>query len=371
MIVKASIISLSLLLSPFMAYAHGDEDHSEQSHTPQSGTMATMGLGEKPQRLPDGSVFMPKATQHKLALRTLVSSESRVAQTLELNGHVVMDPNTSGLVQPLQAGRLMAGPNGLPMLGQRVRKGEVLAQVIPSVSAIDLANQQTQIADWQVRVQLAQKELARLQSLANSVPRKDIDAAKSEVAGLHAQMKALKKGVTQAELLLSPVDGVIASATAINGQVVESKEVLFEIIDPQRLMVEAFAYDLGIAARVVSANIQGEKGDLSFVGSGRALREGSIPLLFRTNNATNLVLGQPVKLIAQTDQYAQGVVLPISAIVKNAANEPIVWLHEAPESFRAESVQVQPLNSDQVVVSGLKPQQRVVVKGVTLLNQIR
>ena len=371
MIVKASIISMSLLLSPFMAYAHGDEDHSEQSHTPQSGTMATMGLGEKPQRLPDGSVFMPKATQHKLALRTLLSAESRVAQTLELNGHVVMDPNTSGLVQPLQAGRLMAGPNGLPMLGQRVKKGEVLAQVIPSVSAIDLANQQTQIADWQVRVQLAQKELARLQSLANSVPRRDIDAAKSEVAALHAQMKALKKGVTQAELLLSPVDGVIASATAINGQVVESKEVLFEIIDPQRLMVEAFAYDPNIAARVVSANVLGESGELSFIGSGRALREGSIPLLFRTKNATNLVLGQPVKLIVQTDQYSQGVVLPISAIVKNAVNEPIVWLHEAPESFRAESVQVQPLNSDQVVVSGLKPQQRVVVKGVTLLNQIR
>lgn len=365
--VNSLILSMSLLLSPFIVYAHGDEDHS----TPTSGNMAVASVGEKPQRLPDGRVFMPKATQRKLELRTLVSSESRVAQTLELNGHVVMDPNTSGLVQPLQAGRLQSGPNGLPILGQRVRKGEVLAQVIPSVSAIDLANQQTQIADWQVRVQLAQKELARLQSLANSVPRKDIDAAKSEVAALHAQMKALKKGVTQAELLLSPVDGVIASATAINGQVVESKEVLFEIIDPQRLMVEAFAYDPQIAARIVSANIQGESGDLSFIGSGKALREGSIPLLFGSNNATDLVLGQPVKLIAQTNQSSTGTVLPISAIVKNAANESIVWLHEAPESFRAESVQVQPLNSDQVVVSGLKPLQRVVVKGVTLLNQIR
>jgi membrane fusion protein, heavy metal efflux system len=365
--VNSLILSMSLLLSPFIVYAHGDEDHS----TPTSGNMAVASVGEKPQRLPDGRVFMPKDTQRKLELRTLVSSESRVAQTLELNGHVVMDPNTSGLVQPLQAGRLQAGPNGLPTLGQRVKKGDVLAQVIPSVSAIDLANQQTQIADWQVRVQLAQKELARLQSLANSVPRKDIDAAKSEVAALHAQMKALKKGVTQAELLLSPVDGVIASATAINGQVVESKEVLFEIIDPQRLMVEAFAYDPQIAARIVSANIQGESGDLSFIGSGKALREGSIPLLFRSNNATDLVLGQPVKLIAQTNQSVTGTVLPISAIVKNAANEPIVWLHEAPESFQAESVQVQPLNSDQVVVSGLKPLQRVVVKGVTLLNQIR
>ena len=78
-----------------------------------------------------------------------------------------------------------------------------------------------------------------------------------------------------------------------------------------------------------------------------------------------------MKLIAQTNQSVTGTVLPISAIVKNAANEPIVWLHEAPESFLAESVQIQPLNSDQVVVSGLKPQQRVVVKGVTLLNQIR
>ncbi len=371
MIVKTSLISMALFLLPMAAFAHGDEDHSTPHDTSQPASMVATGLGEKPQRLPDGRVFMPKTTQHKLGLTTLLSSEEQVAQTLELNGHVVMDPNTSGLVQPLQAGRLVAGPNGLPVLGQRVRKGEVLAEVLPSVAAIDLANQQTQIADWQVRVGLAQKELARLQSLANSVARKDIDAAKAEVAALHAQMNALKKGVTQAEKLVSPVDGVIASAAAINGQVVESKEILFEIIDPQRLMIEAFAYDPNIVAHVVSANTAGENNSLSFVGSGKALREGSIPLLFRTNKATNLVLGQPVKLIAQTNQHQQGTVLPVSAIVKNAANEPIVWLHEAPESFRAEPVQIQPLNSDQVVVSGLKPQQRVVVTGVTLLNQIR
>ena len=38
------------------------------------------------------------------------------------------------------------------------------------------------------------------------------------------------------------------------GQVVDAKEVLFEIVDPIRLAVEALAYDIGIAKTLVSAS---------------------------------------------------------------------------------------------------------------------
>ncbi|WP_116472922.1 efflux RND transporter periplasmic adaptor subunit [Zobellella maritima] len=365
------MFSLALLLSPLLVQAHGDEDHGDVSHAEPAGSNSTLLTSDKPRRLPDGRVFLPKETQRRLALRTLVPEEQQVARTVMLNGHVVMDPNASGRVQPLQAGRLMAGPSGLPLLGQKVAKGEILAQVMPAVSTFDLATQAAQIADWEVRRQLAEKELGRLRNLSTVVPRKEIDAAEAELAGLTAQIKALKQGVIKPELLLSPIDGVIASSSVVNGQVVESKEIVFEVVDPARLLIEAQVYDPKVANRIVSASIPNDTTPLTYIGSGKALREGALPLLFRAQDAQDLVLGQLLTIVAQTDQTLRGMPLPASAIVKNAANESVVWLHVDPEYFVAEPVQVQPLDGEQVVVTGLREQQRVVVQGATLLNQIR
>ncbi len=368
--IQIPILSL-VLLSPLLVQAHGDEDHGASGHAEPAGNPGVMFAGDKPRRLPDGRVFLPKETQRRLALLTLVPEERLVARTVELNGHVVMDPNASGRVQPLQAGRLMAGPSGLPLLGQKVAKGEILAQVTPAVSTFDLATHAAQIADWEARRQLAEKELARLRKLTSVVARKEIDVAAAELAGLSAQIKALKQGVVKPELLLSPIDGVIASSSVVNGQVVESKEIVFEIIDPARLLIEAQVYDPRVANRIISANIPSDTTPLTYIGSGKTLREGAVPLLFRAENARDLVLGQLLNIVAQTNQTLRGMPLPASAIVKNAANEPVVWLHVDAEYFVAEPVQVQPLDGEQVVVTGLREQQRVVVQGATLLNQIR
>ena len=53
-----------------------------------------------PQRLPDGSVFLPKPAQRQLGVRTLVTEAGELPRLFELNGKVVMDPNAGGKVQP-------------------------------------------------------------------------------------------------------------------------------------------------------------------------------------------------------------------------------------------------------------------------------
>ncbi|RYY81089.1 MAG: efflux RND transporter periplasmic adaptor subunit, partial [Comamonadaceae bacterium] len=106
------------------------------------GDVAPAAASNAPRRLPDGSVFLPKTSQRQLAVRTLLTERRQAPRTVELTGRVVMDPNAGGRVQPTQAGRVEAGPRGLPRLGQFVRKGEVLAVVRSSASAIERANQQ-------------------------------------------------------------------------------------------------------------------------------------------------------------------------------------------------------------------------------------
>lgn len=364
------LLACLLALAMAQAGAHGDEDHSGDAAQPAPG-IAT----DKPQRLPDGSVFVPKEAQRRLAIRTVLGAEKTVARTVELNGHVVMDPNSGGRVQVMQSGRIEPGPKGLPLAGMKVVKGQLLAYLVPAVSSAERAGQQAELGELQVKSRLAEKQLNRLRELSGTVSQKEIEAQAAELAAARRRTAALSRASGR-EALLAPVGGVIAVANAVNGQVVEARDVLFEIIDPSRLMIEALAYDSKLVAGLADANLAGSQTPLAFVGGSSAFRDGALPVLFRLKRAgeardTPLALGQAVKVIAQTRDTIKGVPLPAASIVKNSANENIVWVHERAEVFRGVPVQVTPLDGANVVATGLKPGVRAVTAGATLINQIR
>ena len=64
------------------------------------------------------------------------------------------------------------------------------------------------------------------------MPRKDIEAAESEVVSLSERVAALGAGLSNRDALVAPVTGVIASSNAVAGQVVDARELVFEVIDP-------------------------------------------------------------------------------------------------------------------------------------------
>jgi cobalt-zinc-cadmium efflux system membrane fusion protein len=120
--------------------------------------------GSGPKRQPDGSVFLPKPAQRQIGVRTLLVELGELPRTHELAGKVVMDPNAGGKVQAIVAGRVTPGPRGLPLPGQAVKKGEVLAYVTPEVGGNSRS--------------LAESRLRRLRELSDTVPRKLIEEAK-------------------------------------------------------------------------------------------------------------------------------------------------------------------------------------------------
>ena len=98
-------------------------------------------------RLPDGSVNVPKAAQRRMGDPHVLAPESEAAATVELPGRVVMDPNASGRVQAVHGGRIEPGPKGLPVAGQSVKRGEVLAYVRHHAEPYALGSQQAQLAE--------------------------------------------------------------------------------------------------------------------------------------------------------------------------------------------------------------------------------
>lgn len=328
-------------------------------------------------RWPDGSVNVPKLAQRRMGLRTLLAPATSAAATVQLPGQVTVDPNAGGLVQAAHGGRLEPGPGGLPVVGQSVRKGQLLAYLRHHADPYAEANQRAEQAELRAARTIAEQRVKRLESLEGTVPRKDIEAARTELASLQQRERAVGASIASREALVSPVSGVIAQASALNGQVVDAKDVLFEIVDPQRLIVEASTADAALAGRIERATLAGVEGaTLRPLGAARTLKDGRLPILFRLRasgaQAPVLAVGQPVTVLAQTRERIQGVVLPAEAVVRNASNETVVYIKLSAERFLPQPVTVQPLDPRTVVAThGLAADNRVVVQGASLLNQIR
>ncbi|MBN8751063.1 MAG: efflux RND transporter periplasmic adaptor subunit [Variovorax sp.] len=366
---------LTMLAASIALTAHGAPGaHGPNGeHLDAPATTNTSGLA----RLPDGSVQVPMLAQRRMGVRTVIAAESDAAATIELSGRVSMDPNAGGLVQSALGGRVEAGPAGLPVAGQAVRKGEVLGYVRYAADPFAQANQRAQLAEARSNHAAAQQRVARLESLEGTVPRKEIEAARAELQGLNARMTQTAGSLGAREALTAPVAGTIARADARAGQIVEPRAVLFEVVDTTRLLVEATVADPGIGGRIGKATLRSPSGaSLVLVGAAASLRDGSLPLTFRATATDGkplpLAVGQPVTVIATLNETVKGYVLPTRAVVRNPANEPVVWIKSGAQRFIPQPVQYRALDASRVVVTqGLGADNRVVVEGASLIAQIR
>lgn len=367
--IQVAILAMASFLSAWAGPgAHGPNgEHLDQASSSTAGGLA---------RLPDGSVNVPKLAQRRMGLRTQLAPESEAAATIQLPGRVVPDPNASGQVQATHGGRIEPGPRGLPMAGQAVKQGDVLVFVRHHAEPFALAVQQSQRAELKAARALAEQRLHRLELLEGTVPRKDIDAARIEFQSLTEREQRIAASLDAREPLRAPVSGVIARADVKAGQIVDTREVLIEVVDPARLMVEASTPDVSLGGRLAGAHLAGVEGiKLELVGAARSLRDGMLPLNFRvavSAGAAPLAVGQPVTLVAALKERRKGIVLPASAVVRSPSNEPIVWIKTGAERFIPQPVQIQPLDAGTVLVTqGLSADNRVLVQGAALVAQIR
>ncbi len=374
LVALAAITLAGLLCAPGARAAPGAHGPGGEHLDAPGLTASASGLA----RLPDGSVNVPKTAQRRMAIRTVLAPESEAAATLELPGRVVVDPNAGGRVQAALGGRIEPGPRGLPSAGQAVRRGDVLAYVRPTTEPYALGNQQAQLAELRSQRTLAEQRVLRLEGLEGTVPRKEIEAARAEAQSLKQREGSIGQSLVAREALLAPLSGVIARADVLAGQVVEPRDILFEIVDPARVLIEATTSDAALPARIGAAHLQGVgEAKLKLLGAARALRDGVLPLSFsaraeKAGSALPLAIGQPVTVIVAIKERIKGLVLPAQAIVRNPANEPIVWIKSGAERYIPQPVQYRPLDANTVVVTqGLSADNRVVVQGAPLIAQIR
>lgn len=326
------------------------------------------------QRFADGAVFVPKATQRILALRTDFTEVKTYAGTVELPGRVIPDPNGVGYVQASVSGRLMPPSGGFPRLGTPVKAGDILAHVHPGVGAADVTTQQMQARELDQQLTLVTRRLERLRQIQTVVPRSQIEDAELELAGLTARRANLDRAPRHTEDLVAPVNGVIAAVQATAGQIAEPNAIIFQIIDPARFWVEALSYDAQAIAGSATARLaDGRTMALGYRGMGLAERNQAIPIQFNIEgDVKTLRAGQFLTVLATTLEEKSGVAVPRSAVLRGTNGQSLVFEHSNAERFVPREVRVEPLDAARVlIVSGIGAGQRIATQGAELLNQIR
>lgn len=361
----AALIGLALVALSWPALAHEGEDHGAPAYP----------AGDRAQRQSDGTLSVPKSTQRLLAIRTQIAAASTHRRTIELPGRIIPDPNASGYVQASAGGRVSAPEGGFPRLGTRVNKGDVLAYVTPPLQAIDVSDMRQRQGELDQQIAIVERRIARYDTLAQkgAVTQVQLDEARLELDGLRDRRVALDRARRQPEALEAPASGVVAEVSAVAGQMAQPNAVLFHIVDPARLWVEALSFDALTEAQNATVRIEGRALSLVYQGSGFAGRNQAVPVHFRIGSDTNgLRVGQFVTVLAATREEKQGIAVPRGSVVRSQGGTDVVFEHTAPETFTPRSVRIEPLDGEHVlVVTGLSPGARIVTQGAELLDQVR
>ncbi|MBN8445388.1 MAG: efflux RND transporter periplasmic adaptor subunit [Gammaproteobacteria bacterium] len=388
---------LTVLISPAL-WAH---EAMPTASSEKSALSSTATNSAAPRRLADGQLFFPKELQRHFALTTeLVKTAPQQASKI-LQAKVIADPRASGVVQSTQLAVLLAPADGLPMPGQSVQQGEILAWLQPVDTAIEQGNQQALLAEIDALIRITRDRVQRFTRLQSAVPKAELETAQTELAALERRREHIKKSVNQAIPVIATISGVVSKTAVSVGEVVEPKQLLFSLQNPTTWWVEAKAFTLPnglnaestVSARTIDTSavsaqaLKGQGLSLQYVGHSQEMQQQSIALWFKVassanagmdnNNAQQLVAEQPIEVLLPQGAAIEGIAVPKAALLKLDDGQQALWVHTEPEQFQLVRVATLPLDADRVLVTsglqsgGLQSGARVVVQGVQLLAQVR
>ncbi|MFM9848732.1 MAG: efflux RND transporter periplasmic adaptor subunit [Hyphomicrobiaceae bacterium] len=369
---RLSTAILAALLVGILLWPLGAWSQPKANLPSVPATMAT----DVPQRMADGSLFVPKATQHLLTVRTVLAEETKAPRTAQLIGTIIADPNSFGRVQVSRPGRIEAPPAGLAHVGKRVEKGELLGYLVPYIEAADKANIESQIAEAEARIAKQTTILKRYNERPGAVPQVKVDEVEGEINALRRKRAELQPSLVVREEIRAPLGGIISVANVAPGQIIESRDVVFEIVDPNHFWVEAIAHDASVVTGLSKAYAvlnTGEQLSLELGGVGLSLKQQATPITFKVvQGPPNLSVGRPVTVILQSTAEVSGILLPAASVVRASSGLAMVWVKTDAERFEPHTIRYEALDGQRVVVTaGLKPELRVVTEGATILSQVR
>lgn len=184
-----------------------------------------------------GPAQLAAAHPHRAALED-------AAPAVELPGRVVADPSAGGRVQAPFAGIVEPGPRACRCWNKAVRPARCWPGCAPAWRQWSARRASPSRPTWPLPPRGGRVARHPPGPAGGRRGAEDIDTAAPRPSSLARQHAALGTALGGREAL-RPLAGVVAAGLVLAGQRVEAGAELFELIRPDRLMVEALAYDAG------------------------------------------------------------------------------------------------------------------------------
>ncbi len=190
----------------------------------------------------------------RLGIATVAVERRGVARTRNVGGEVEAPSGNAVVITAPSAGLLQA-PNGLPVAGATVAKGQLLFRLVPLAAGereAPVATQQA-IDTSLARRDAAARRLQRTEQLLKdgAASRRQVEEAQSELAIAEAELKgardrlalAGRSGTSEAGVRLeAPHSGVVRAVHVRDGQTVAAAAPLVDLVSVDRVWVRVPVY---------------------------------------------------------------------------------------------------------------------------------
>ena len=318
-----------------------------------------------------GVAFLKEQQWKSPGFATAFARDGALEESVDVLAEVVPAPGRVAVVSAPISGLVDAsGVAGTPDPGTRVARGQVLALLAPA-----LGESGSTFAEARARLREAEEEAARAKRLyaVEAVPQRRVHEADTRLKAAREALAGLGGGelTTEGKLaILAPIAGIVVRRYLAAGARVEAGALLFSIVDPHLVWVEAHVpAALTPSVRGVRHGTLRPEGDSRVYTSSRVVSVGplidsisrTLPVTFEFGNANGtLQIGATGRVTLATGRVARGVVVPLGAVL-DEDGRPIAYVQVAGESFEKRQLTIGGSNARAaLVLTGIKAGERVV-----------
>jgi cobalt-zinc-cadmium efflux system membrane fusion protein len=329
-------------------------------------------------------------------VRTEVVAVSRFHRSIEATGTVAFDQNRSTQVLSPISGpvaRILAG------FGSHVSRGEAMAVV----ASPDFAAAMSALRRAEATARNAKRvaELDRQLFKNDAIARRDMEQAETDAVGADAdrdsalqQLRSL--GVTQQTIddiqqnrpvtnpggtIRSPLDGTVVEKLISPGQLLQAGTTpCFTVADLSNVWVLANVFEsdlpfvkIGDTAEVMTgAGAAPMKGRVSYIAALVDPNTRAVSVRIDVPNPGDVLKRDLyVRAIIQSQTESQGLLVPVSAVLRDEENLPFVFVAKPDGTFGRQSVQLgSRLGDQQQITGGITAGQTIVVEGGLFLSTV-
>jgi membrane fusion protein, heavy metal efflux system len=341
--------------------AHGDDNH---------------GAGQKTGNF-SSVIDVPKETQFLFEVLTQKINKGSFNESTKLFGTIIPGTKGQAFINTPVSGTIQSL---YVHVGQHVRSGQLLAQVLQNMDAEAQINLLAEKNRLTAEYEAAKKENERLQTVKDIVAKKELDEAKSRLQKVESNLQLLKSSGGKIVSLKAPIDGIISNFNFSSGSTVNAAQTLFTILNPKHIYAEAQVFDRdvakveqGIKFTIECSNDDHKTSDvklLSFTQQMNPTNQTQKVLFELNNNDQEFKIGEFVNIRVFTARNSNQMVLPNAALTE-INGKPVVFVKEAAEKYAMRYVQTGENNGSFTSISkGITEGERIVIHASYQLKMI-